>query len=126
MSILDKIYDRWNAHDIDGVLAFFHDDLVYTDKTINATFNGRDELAGFMATSFESMPDLRFQLLHSFETTTDCAGEALMLGTFEKDLAGIAATGKEFTVKYGIVGRIVDGKVAELNDYWNFSEFLGE
>ncbi|PBC36806.1 hypothetical protein CJ179_43355 [Rhodococcus sp. ACS1] len=126
MTILDKLYDRWNDHDIEGVLAYFRDDLVYTDKTINTTFRGRDELAQFMAGSFVSIPDLRFELLHTIETDTDCAGEALMIGTFEKDLGPIKATGKAFTIKYGIVGRIVDGKVFELNDYWNFAEFLGD
>ncbi|WKX00293.1 MULTISPECIES: ester cyclase [Rhodococcus] len=126
MTILDTIYERWNEHDIDGVLAHFHDDLVYTDKTLGTTFKGREELAQFMAATFVSLPDLRFELLHTFETDTDCAGQALMIGTFAQDLGAIKATGKKFSVKYAIVGRKVAGKVTELNDYWNYAEFLGE
>lgn len=125
MTILDDLYERWNEHDIDGVLSFFHDDLVYSDKTINTTFSGRQELAQFMTATFAAMPDLRFELLHTFETDSDCAGQALMIGTFVHDLGDIRATGDAFTVNYAIVGRKVAGKISELNDYWNYAEFVG-
>lgn len=108
MTILDDLYKVWNDHDIDVVLSYFDDELVYTDKCIGATFNGRDELAAFMASTFVSIPDLTFELVSTVETTDACAGEALMRGTFKEDLGPIQATGKEFVVQYAVVGTLAE------------------
>jgi steroid delta-isomerase-like uncharacterized protein len=124
-TILGRVYERWNAHDVDGVLQYFTDDLVYTDKAMNIVFNGRKELADFMRASFVSIPDLRFDLFNTFEADGLVASEALMLGTFVGDVGPVKATGREFTVNYAILGTTdADGKIATLSDYWNFQEFV--
>ena len=126
MTILDELYAHWNERDIDGVLSCFTDDFTLTDKAMGLTLRGAQELRQFMAASFDSLPDVRYELLHSFETDAGFAGQALMTGTFAKDLGGVKATGKPFSVDYGIVGRKVDGRISEYNDYWNVPQFLGE
>ena len=125
MTKLDDLYKVWNDHDVEGILSFFHDGLVYTDKCINTVFNGPEELKQFIAGTFVAIPDLNFEVLSSFETDTRVAGEALMKGTFKEDLGPIPATGKEFVINYAIVGTVEDGKIKTLTDYWNFNEFVG-
>jgi steroid delta-isomerase-like uncharacterized protein len=124
MTILHDLYDHWNQHDVNGVLAFFAPDMVYRDQAVGFTFNGPAELGAFMKQSFESIPDLRFEVTASVEDDRHFAGEALMLGTFERDLPGLPATGREFTVHYGIVGDHTSGKITRLVDYWNAAEFI--
>ncbi|HEX3961850.1 MAG TPA: ester cyclase [Trebonia sp.] len=123
MTILRALYERWNAHDVDGVLAFFATDMIYRDQAMGFEFSGPAELGQFMQASFVAIPDLRFAVTSSFETSAHFGGEALMSGTFQYDLPGVQATGRNFDVHYGIIGDHRDGKITRIVDYWNATEF---
>ncbi|MEV7085547.1 nuclear transport factor 2 family protein [Streptomyces sp. NPDC093085] len=123
MNILESLYARWNDHDVDGVLAHFSSSIVYHDQAVGFTFHSPGELGAFIQKSFESIPDLHFEVTSSLQDGSHFAGEALMLGTFERDIPGVKATGRAFTVHYGIVGDHRDGKITRIVDYWNAPEF---
>ncbi|MBY6685672.1 ester cyclase [Rhodococcus sp. BP-149] len=121
-TILDRVYERWNAHDVEGVLSFFTDDFVYKDQATGMVFHGGQELGDFMRSSFVSTPDLRFDLFNTVETPTIVASEAILRGTFAEDSGPLKATGKQLAIKYGLIGTLVDGRIATLTDYWNLGE----
>lgn len=121
-TLLDRLYAVWNAHDVEAILSFFHDDLVYNDRAMSITFNGREELGAFVKESFVAIPDARFELFNSIETLTGVAAEATMRGTFVQDVGPLKATNKEFVLHYAIVGTVRDGKIATLSDYSNPAE----
>ena len=123
MNILEQLYEVWNRHEVDGILGFFSDDLVYVDQTLGLRFSSKEELGGFVAATFDAMPDLNFEVTDSFATDTHCAGEAVMRGTQVKDLPGLSARGVPFTVRYAIYGTLRDGKITRVVDYWNLAEF---
>ena len=125
MGVLEQLYAVWNRHDLDGILGFFTDDLVYEDRALGLRFDSKEALGAFVAATFDAMPDLSFELTSAFADDAHCAAEAVMRGTQVKDLPGIPATGKPFTVYYAIYGDLRDGKIARIVDYWNLAEFSG-
>ena len=125
MNVLEQLYDVWNRHDVDGILAFFADDLVYEDQALGLRFDSKDALGAFVAATFDAIPDLSFELTSSFASGSHCAAEAVMRGRQVKDLPGIPASGTPFTVRYAIYGDIRDGKISRVVDYWNLVEFQG-
>ena len=125
MNVLEQLYETWNRHDVEGILEFFADDLVYVDQALGLRFSSKQELGSFIAATFDAIPELRFELTASFATESHCAGEAVMRGRQTKDLPDQPASGDPFTVRYAIVGDVEHGKISRLVDYWNASEFLG-
>jgi len=60
----------WNAHDLDAVLAHFHDDVVFTSPLApvmtgdpSGIVVGRDALRRYWETGLARVPDLRFEVL---------------------------------------------------------------
>lgn len=126
MTILDDLYRVWSEHDVTSVVDLFHDEFVYTDKCLNTVFDNKEDLAQFLTGSFVSMPDLRFDVVSSFQAPDgNFAGEAQMKGTFEENLGPLKATGEQFVVNLAVVGQLRSGKIHRFTDYWNLNEFVG-
>lgn len=63
----------WNAHDLDAVLALFHDDVVFTSplaiKVVPASggvLEGKVALRAYWSAALAQLPDLRFELTSLF------------------------------------------------------------
>ena len=63
----------WNAHDLDAVLALFHDDVVFTSplaiKVVpesQGLLQGKDALRAYWSAALAQLPDLHFELTSLF------------------------------------------------------------
>jgi ketosteroid isomerase-like protein len=59
----------WNAHDLDALLAHFHDDVVFTSPVAaqivpgsGGVVRGKDALRAYWTTALQSHSDLHFEL----------------------------------------------------------------
>ncbi|MDR3660754.1 MAG: nuclear transport factor 2 family protein [Mycobacterium sp.] len=66
----------WNAHDVDAVLAHFHDDVVFTSPVAarivpesGGVVRGKDALRRYWAAALEALPDLHFEVLSTYVGT---------------------------------------------------------
>jgi steroid delta-isomerase-like uncharacterized protein len=125
VTIVDRLYAPWNRHDVDGVLAFFAPDARYHDQALGVTFEGRDALAAFVAATFVAIPNLRFEVVSSFEAPGHAAAELVMRGYQSEDLPGLPVTGEPFAVHYALIADVVDDRITRLVDYWNRIEYAG-
>ena len=98
MNVLERLYEVWNRHDVDGILEFFDDDLEYVDQALGLHFSSKAELGDFVAATFDAMPDRSFELTSSLADASHFAAEAVMRGAQVKDLPGLPASGRPFTV----------------------------
>lgn len=64
---------RWNAHDIDGLLAHFADDVVFTSPVAaqvlpgcDGILRGKDALRGYWTEGLRRIPDLRFEVVAAY------------------------------------------------------------
>ena len=58
----------WNAHDLDAILAHYHDDVVFSSPfavelagRADGTLTGKDQLRDYFERALQSFPDLQFR-----------------------------------------------------------------
>lgn len=69
-------YDAWNAHDVEAVLAHFHDDVVFTSPVAarvvpesGGVVRGKDALRRYWFTALAALPDLHFEVVATYVGT---------------------------------------------------------
>jgi ketosteroid isomerase-like protein len=100
-------FDAFNAHDVDGVLACFRDDVTLVSPD-GARVVGLDAARARYQQEFDSMPDARCELV----LATGHAGYGAAESVFRATLDGraVEAVGAE-------VMEFVDGLISEIRDY---------
>ncbi len=100
-------FDAFNAHDVDGVLACFRDDVRLVSPD-GARVVGLDAARARYQQEFDSMPDARCELV----LATGHAGYGAAESVFRATVDGrpIEAVGAE-------VMEFVDGRISEIRDY---------
>ncbi|MBN3452517.1 nuclear transport factor 2 family protein [Mycolicibacterium sp.] len=66
----DEWVRAWNAHDVEAVLAHFHDDVVFSSPVAarvlpdsDGVVQGKAALRDYWSTALAGMPDLRFEIV---------------------------------------------------------------
>ena len=62
--------EAWNRHDVEGVLAHFHDDVIFTSPVAaqvipesGGVIRGKDALRKYWVTALAQLPDLHFDIV---------------------------------------------------------------
>ena len=101
-------FTAWDELDLDGVLAFFTDDIVYEDTTIKHGATGMAQMRKFVQASFDNVPDAKFDYIGHVMSDTDFAVEWVM---------------QPMNVRGVSIGTLRDGKISTQRDYWNGAAF---
>ena len=115
----------WNSHDVERILSFFTDDVVYEDVAIGKVNRGKKEVKDFISSMIVDFPDFKFEMKSGFNAGDWSAGEWVMSGTFaHSSIPGLPATGKTFSVRGASITQLRKGKISRNSDYWNLTSFL--
>ena len=64
----------WNSHDVEAVLAHFHDDVVFTSPVAarvlpdsNGVVRGKEALRHYWTTALAQLPDLHFDVIGVYQ-----------------------------------------------------------
>jgi taurine dehydrogenase small subunit len=107
--LIQRYFDAFNRHDLEGVMACFHSNPVIVDAT-GVRFEGLDEVQRHYETGFAAMPDCRCDLQMMSGNSGHGVAESIFHGTrprFNKVIEAIGAEVIEFA----------DGKIKEIRDY---------
>ncbi len=107
--LIQRYFDAFNSHDVEGVMACFHDDPVMVDAT-GTRFEGREEVRRHYETGFALMPDCRCDLRMLSGHSGRGVAESYFHGTRQRYQRVIEAMGAE-------VVEIVDDRIKEIRDY---------
>lgn len=119
--LLQRYFGAFNRHDIEGVMACFHEHPVIVDKE-GRRFAGREEVRRSYETSSVLFPDGRCDLRSCTGNDGRGMAESLFHGTRPREGNVVEAVGAE-------VMEIVAGKSKEIRDYHRFvlpSQFAWE
>ena len=124
-AFFDIYLDAWNAHDSAAVASHMADDAIYEDVALGRVLHGPSEIASFVEEATRSSSDFKFESVSLFAAGSDYANEWVMLGTNDRELAGVPATGRSFRVRGASIGRLdASGRIVENRDYYNLAELL--
>jgi ketosteroid isomerase-like protein len=107
--LIQRYFDAFNRHDIDGVMACFHDAPAIIDAT-GTRFEGQAEVRRHYETGFALMPDCRCDLRTLTGNSGRGLAESVFHGTRPRSGRVIEAIGAE-------VIEIADGRIKEIRDY---------
>ena len=107
--LIQRYFDAFNRHDIEGVMACFHDHPLLVGAE-NRRCEGRDAVRRQYESEFALFPDGRCDLRLCTGNNGRGVAESLFHGTRIRDGRVIEAIGAE-------VMDIVDGKIKEIRDY---------
>jgi len=127
---LEKMYrdwcEAWNSHQVEKVLSYVTDDIVYEDVPMARVSRGKSEMKAFVTETYTAFPDFKLEL-KSFLASGDLAsGEWVMTGKFlgEVQSAGIKPTGKSFSVRGISIAELRGDKIRRHTDYYDGATFL--
>jgi steroid delta-isomerase-like uncharacterized protein len=124
-TFFDTYLAAWNAHDSAAVARHMADDAVYEDVALGRVLRGPSEIASFVEEATRSSSDFRFENLSLFTAGSDYANEWIMLGTNDREVGGVPATGRSFRVRGASIGKLdQNGRIVENRDYYNLAELL--
>ena len=117
----------WNAHDVEKILSFFTDDLVYEHVPRGENYRGKDQLKAWVKGTFDAIPDFKIDMPLLLGSGDLLACEWVMTGTNTGPLAPeVPATGKSFSVRGSSIVQLKNGKIQRNSDYWDLATFLGQ
>jgi steroid delta-isomerase-like uncharacterized protein len=118
--------DVWNRKDLNAIDELIAADYVHHDAGTLAA-NGPDGYKQFVKSYMSAFPDAQFTIHDAYTVSQkDEAQDEItrwtVTGTHEGELAGIARTGRRFSVTGISIARIANGKIIES---WNNWDALG-
>jgi steroid delta-isomerase-like uncharacterized protein len=120
--------DYWaatNSHDMERILSFFTDDVVYEDVALGKVNRGKKEVKDFLSEAFFKFPDFKIEMKSGFNAGDWSVGEWIMSGTFvQSSNPGRPATSRTFSVRGVSITEFRRGKISRNSDYWDYTSFL--
>ncbi len=107
-----------NSHDLERILSFFTDDIVYEDLGIGKVWRGKKELRDLFNSFFANLPDAKIELKSSFISGDWAADEWVISGTpVDSSPFRMQGSGKGFSVPGASIIELRNGKIKRNTDY---------
>lgn len=118
--VLKRETEAWNAHDADGVAAFYAEDAVLYDVGLPHPLRGREAIRDSVAGYLAAFSDLHVDTGEPVVSGNRAAQEWKVTGTNDGELLGVSPTGKSATT-YGCGTAEFgdDGLIHRAGNYWN-------
>ena len=104
----DEYYDAWSKGDVDTIVKWVTDDVVFEDTTMGHVSTGSHQFRKFVEICFERVPDASYELVEIQSMGDTYWAEWIM---------------HPMGVRGASVGKTRDGRIAENRDYWNGAVF---
>lgn len=119
-----KELEALNRQDVEGVMAFYTQDVIFDDISLSEPLRGSQEMREFMQGMYAAFPDLHVELHSLFGEDDIVAAEYQLIGTHMGDLDGSSPTGKTFRVKALSVYEYDGQRFTKETFYWDSASML--
>ena len=113
---LKEYIDAWNRQDIDALVSFFTDDVVYIDQAVGVNLD-RSTVAGFLTQFIGNYP-VGFKVTPKL-ICEDAESERL---AYEWDVEGSSTDGVKMFIKGVSMLHMRGQKVSRNVDYWDYGD----
>lgn len=131
MHLAESFTEAWDRHDVHALMALFQPEGTLTTPVFASPLSGA-ALRGYLEAQHKAYPDIRAEAAGEklFGTTTIC-GRFHVTGTWTNPmtagpLAGMAPTGKAFTLQSADFFEIKNGKIVAWTQYYDRMTLLSQ
>jgi steroid delta-isomerase-like uncharacterized protein len=124
MDIIDRHFAAENAHDVEGTLATYTDDIVWDDVTHpDAPFRGKEQVGAVYSSIIDAIPDVRLESVRRFtgEDGRFVVDESLLTGHVEGEWSGMEGGGAPVQVRILHIFELRDGLISYENAWFDAS-----
>jgi len=109
----------WNSGDIEGIVAFYDDEIVWTNVALEETYRGKAEVRQFLTRLFTAIPDLVFTVDFKIARGDNVSEQWTVKGTHLGTFMGIPATGRPVEIRALSMVTLREGKFLSDEFYWD-------
>lgn len=128
-NLVNKFTDTWNRHDTETLMTMFHQQAVLINPAFPGPVSG-NSMRAYLEAQLSAFPDLKAEVVgDTLVGSSTVGGRHLITGTWTKPmtagpLAGMAPSGKAFTLQTADFIDIEDGKISKWTQYYDRMSLL--
>ncbi|MDQ3549875.1 MAG: ester cyclase [Chloroflexota bacterium] len=115
---VSDVLHYWNTQDVEGILAYYDEDIRWTNVALEEVYAGKDEVRAFINRLLTAFPDLSFEVTEKFARDDNISERWYIRGTHQGPFMGIPATGKRVEIPGISMVKMRGGKF--LSDWYLF------
>ena len=117
-SVSDVLH-YWNTHDVEGILEFYDDEIVWQNIGLEETYDGKQAVREFLTRLMTALPDLVFTVEHKIARGDNVAEKWTVKGTHLGPFLGIPPTGRPIEIRALSMVTLREGKFLRDEFYWD-------
>jgi steroid delta-isomerase-like uncharacterized protein len=124
VDIIDRHFAAENAHDVEGTLATYTDDIVWDDVTHpQAPFRGKEQVGSVYSSIIDAIPDVRLESVRRFSAADGkyVVDESILTGHVEGEWSGMSGGGAPVRVRILHIFELRDGLISYENAWFDAS-----
>jgi steroid delta-isomerase-like uncharacterized protein len=98
LTAVSDVLAYWNVQDIPGVLAFYDDEIVWTNVALGEVYRGKQEVGAFIGKLFTAFPDFQFAVSDKMAHGDQVAEQWRITGTHDGPFMGVPPTGRPIEI----------------------------
>jgi steroid delta-isomerase-like uncharacterized protein len=125
MDVIDRHFAAENAHDVEGTLATYTDDIVWDDITHpDSPFRGKENVGAVYSGIIDAIPDVHLETVWrvSADDGNVVVDESILTGHVRGSWSGIDGGGAPVRVRILHVFELRDGSIARENAWFNAAD----
>ena len=125
LQLMKKVFDAFNAHDIDRVMGLVDEAIVAESDTLpDEPLKGRDACRNYLRVYTTAFPNARYEIDQMMASGDSVVTRGRMTGTHRGEFRGFAATDRSFEVNFCRIDQFRDGKIVHVWSYWDTGTLL--
>ena len=93
------VHRYWNTGDVEGVLAFYDDEIRWSNIALDEVYEGKAAVGEFLSALFRALPDLVFSTADEIVVGDNAAEKWTIRGTHRGTLFGLPPTGRRVEIR---------------------------
>jgi steroid delta-isomerase-like uncharacterized protein len=122
-SIIQRLFDGFNAKDYEGIVALAADDFELMDVGSGEKYSGPEGARRNAEGWLTAFPDVKVELLNIVSSGDWAVAEAVGRGThsgpMQTPMGEVAPTGRPMELHFCSIIKVQDGKIVEERDYYD-------
>lgn len=121
---VEDVLAFWNSGDIEGIVSFYDDEIVWTNVALDEVYRGKQEVREFLTRLLTAIPDLVFTVDFKIARGDNISEQWTVKGTHLGPFMGIPPTGRPVEIRALSMVTMREGKFLRDQFYWDSSAVM--